>query len=410
MGRVPAPWDLVPEDGLPKGDSEENWPATYRNDQGVVVSRLGVGRVPAPWDPVPEDDLPRGDSVEDNSPVTGQVDWKAIWKMLPGKASSRAEEVPSQAVPNAREMGPHERAILTASALEHERVAAGQRVERMEILKWYDQHILSLESVLDDYKRQKESREASSVGEAPEPDPEGHPAQEVAEENARKALELANRTRESLRLGSARQDVRDQEDLPKEPTIGAPTQDLVSFIEKEKLERDETLRWYDGQVRRLERRLESVLEMGRARQGPCGSRAQGKAPEAVRAEGEAQDGEEAKVRLLLRNARHGRLLLGETYLRAERQDREDLQVLGCDEILARAKNRELASWEVSVLERVAQGRPLPWHEAPVEQEVPFPVKTVTPSEARERIQIRREVRQSFEQAERRRARQESDWE
>ena len=116
------------------------------------------------------------------------------------------------------------------------------------------------------------------------------------------------------------------------------------------------------------------------------------------------------MRLLRRNARHGRLLLGETYVRAERQDREDLQVLGCDEILARAKNRELASWEFSVLERVAQGSPLPWHEAPIEQGVPFAVKALTPSEAKERIQIRREVRQSFKQAERRRARQESSWE
>ena len=253
-------------------------------------------------------------------------------------------------------------------------------------------------------------RSAGSVGEAPEPDPEGHPAQETAEENARKALELASRTRASLRLGSARQDVQDQENLPKEPAIGAPTQDLVSFIEKERLERDETLRWYDGQVRRLERRLESVLEMGRARRGPCGSRAQGEAPEKVRAEAKAQDGEEAKVRLLLRNARHGRLLLGETYVRAEHQDREDLQALGCDEILARSKSRELASWEIAVLERVAQGSPLPWHAAPIGQGVPFAVKAVTPSEARERIQIRREVRQSFEQAERRRARQESNWE
>ena len=134
-------------------------------------------------------------------------------------ASPVSEKVPLQTASKAREMGQHERAILAANALERGRAAAEQRKERMDVLKWYDQHIFSLESVLDDYKRQKESQEASSVGEAPEPDPEGHPAQETAEENARKALELANRTRESLRLGSARQDVRDQQNLPRNPPL-----------------------------------------------------------------------------------------------------------------------------------------------------------------------------------------------
>ena len=147
-----------------------------------------------------------------------------------------------------------------------------------------------------------------------------------------------------------------------------------------------------------------------ALQGPFGSRAPGKTPEMIRADAEAQSGEEAKVRLLFRSARHGRRLLGETYVRAEHQDKEDLQALGCDEILARAKSRELVSWEISVLEQRVQGSQLPWHAAPMGQELPFAAKAVTPSEARERIQIRREVRQSFDQVERRRARQECSWE
>ena len=123
-------------------------------------------------------------------------------------------------------MGAHERAILAADALERGRMAAEQRKERIAVLKWYDVHFLSLESVLEDHKRQKESQVGTSEGEAPEVAQEQDAPQETKDEDVRETLARATRTRQSLRLGSAQQDVRDQESLPKEPGLQSRSGEL----------------------------------------------------------------------------------------------------------------------------------------------------------------------------------------